>query len=188
MCAGNPDKERAKIDQQKKEFAESSKANQFRNREAGWQIGQNRNVIGLSRDKSDIYARSRDIIGKGRQLQQQSFKEYAMLKGGAAAEGGRSTRAGRNDYLALLAKTSQIESKIGNTLGREYASATQGINRQYMAKVAANRSKLGLRPEFGPAVMYQPQSPWQKLQPVIGAVSTVASLGTSFGGPTFWSG
>jgi len=34
--------------------------------------------------------------------------------------------------------------------------------------------------------MYQPQSPWQKLQPVIGAVSTVAGMGGQ-GGFGWWN-
>jgi len=75
-------------------------------------MGQNRNVIGLSRDRSDVYSKKLDIIGKGRQLQQESEKEYAVLGSTVrAAEGGTSTTAGRNDYLKLLAKTAQIENK-----------------------------------------------------------------------------
>ena len=101
------------------------------------------------------------------------------MKGGSlAAQGGRSATAGRNSYLALLSKTAEIESKIGNTLGREYASANQGLDRQYMNKVALNRQKLGLPSEYGPAVFEQQQSLWQKTAPIRDMASFVMT-GTS---------
>ena len=64
----------------------------------------------------------------------------------------------------------------------------QGIDRKYLNQVAKNREKLGLPGMYGPAVFERQQSPWERIQPVVSAVSTVASLGTSFGGPKFWTG
>ena len=102
-------------------------------------MGQNRNVIGLSRDRSDIYTKKLNIIGKGRQIDLEAQKEYYVSDSTVrAAEGNVSTTAGRNDYLKLLAKTAQIENKIDNVLGPESATAMQGIDKKYQNKVAMN--------------------------------------------------
>tara|TARA_R100000152_G_C6706509_1_gene134985 strand:+ start:37 stop:594 length:558 start_codon:yes stop_codon:yes gene_type:complete len=175
----NPHKHTAKLEKHKRDYQFASNENKFRNKEASWKMGQNRNVIGLSRGRSDVQTKALDIVGKGRKILETATKEYAMKGGSLAGQGGRSATAGRNSYLALLSKTAEIESKIGNTLGRDYASANQGLDRQYMNKVALNRQKLGLPSEYGPAVFEQQQSPWEKIQPVIGAVSTISSIGTN---------
>lgn len=167
MCARNPDKDRAKIEKANKDYAFRSKGNQFHNKETSYVRGKRRNVIGFSRGRSDIQTKALSIIGKGRQLKEDAVRSYTKDASLAkAAEGGRSTRAGKNKYLELLAKQSRIESKISNTLGRDQSSAIQGITRQYQNKEATNRSKLGLPPEYGPRVMYRKQSLWEKLQPV----------------------
>ena len=176
MCT-NPHAAAAKIEKEKRDYIYRSNALKFHNKEASWQMAHDRNVIGFSRAKSDIYSRSLDIIGQGRKLGQEAEREY-YVQGSVAksAEGGRSRTAGRNDYLALLAKQSQIESKIGRTLGRGAASASQGILRQYQNKVASNRQKLGLPPEYGPTVFEQQQSPWQRIQPVVQFAQTAMSF------------
>ena len=170
MCT-NPHKHTAKLEKHKKDYKSASDDNKFRNKEASWKIGHNRNVIGLSRGRSDVQTKALDIVGKGRKVLETATKEYAMKGGSLGAQGGRSATAGRNSYLALLSKTAEIESKIGNTLGREYASANQGLDRQYMNKVAMNRQKLGLPAEYGPAVFEQQQSLWQKTAPIREAVN-----------------
>jgi hypothetical protein len=178
----NPHEKTAKLEKHKRDYKHASDENKFRNKESSWKIGHNRNVIGLSRGRSDVQTKALDIVGKGRKILETATKEYAMKGGSLAAQGGRSATAGRNSYLALLSKTAEIESKIGNTLGREYASANQGLDRQYMNKVALNRQKLGLPAEYGPAVFEQQQSPWERIQPVVQAAQTVASF-TTFGAP-----
>jgi len=173
----NPHKHTAKIEKHKRDYRFRAEENKFRGKEASWKIGQNRNVIGLSRDRSDVYSKKLDIIGKGRQLQQESEKEYAVLGSTVrAAEGGTSTTAGRNDYLKLLAKTEQIENKIDNVLGKQSASAMQGIDRKYQNQVVKNRQKLGLPGQYGPAVFERQQSMWERIQPVVSAVSSVTGI------------
>ena len=174
----NPHKHTAKLEKHKRDYQFASNENKFRNKEASWKMGQNRNVIGLSRGRSDVQTKALDIVGKGRKILETATKEYAMKGGSLAAQGGRSATAGRNSYLALLSKTAEIESKIGNTLGREYASANQGLDRQYMNKVALNRQKLGLPPEYGPAVFEQQQSLWQKTAPIRDMASFAVSMAT----------
>ena len=184
----NPHKHTAKLEKHKRDYRFRAEENKFRGKEASWKMGQNRNVIGLSRDRSDIYTKKLDIIGKGRQIYLEAQKDYYVSESTVrAAEGGTSTTAGRNDYLKLLAKTRKIQDKIDNVLGPESATAMQGIDRKYQNKVAMNRQKLGLPGQYGPAVFERQQSPWERIQPVLSAVSTVASIGTGFGGEKFWT-
>ena len=178
----NPHEHTAKLEKHKKDYAFTGEELKFRGKEASWKIFHNKNVIGLTRDRSDVYTKKLDIIGKGRQLDLEAQKQYYVADSTVkAAEGGTSTTAGRNDYLKLLANTRRIENKIDNVLGPESASATQGIDRKYQNKVAMNRQKLGLPGQYGPAVFERQQSPWERIQPVVQAVSTVASFGQSVG-------
>ena len=178
MCT-NPHKHTAKIEKHKRDYRFRAEENKFRGKEASWKMGQNRNVIGLSRDRSDIYSKKLDIIGKGRQLDLEAQKQYYVADSTVrAAEGGTSTTAGRNDYLKLLANTRRIENKIDNVLGPESASATQGIDRKYQNKVAMNRQKLGLPGQYGPAVFEKQQSPWERIQPVVQFAQTAMSFAT----------
>jgi len=175
VCS-NPHAGAAKIEKQKKDYAFRSNTLKYRNKEASWKMTDNRNTIGLSRGRSDIYSKKLDIIGKSRQLTKNAVTDYAV-KGSVASQGGRSRKAGRNDYLALLRKTSEIENKIGHTLGRESASAIKGINRKYLNKVSANRQKLGLPPEYGAPVFEQQASLWERTAPIREAVSFAMSFG-----------
>ena len=178
MCS-NPHAQDAEIEKAKKDQLHQSRGNKFHNKEASWKRNQNRNVIGLSRAKSDIHKRKLDIIGKGRQLQLEARKQYFIADSTVkVAEGGRSRTAGRNDYLKLLDKTAQIENKIGNTLGRDSASAIQGVNRTYMNKVASNREALGLPPQYGPPVMMRGQSTWEKIQPAVQLATLAMGVAT----------
>ena len=178
MCS-NPHAADAEIEKAKRDYAYQANANKFHNKEASWKRNQNRNVIGLSRAKSDIHKRKLDIVGKGRQIQLAASKQYYVADSTVkSAEGGRSRTAGRNDYLKLLDKTAMIENKIGNTLGKDSASATQGVNRTYLNKVAANRESLGLPPQYGPPVMMKGQSTWEKIQPAIQIASLAMGVAT----------
>ena len=185
----NTHKHTAKLEKHKRDYRFRAEQNKFRGKEASWKMGQNRNVIGLSRDRSDIYTKKLDIIGKGRQIDLEAQKNYYVSDSTVrAAEGGTSTTAGRNDYLKLLAKTAQIENKIDNVLGRESATAMQGIDRKYLSAVAKNRQKLGLPGAYGPAVFERQQSPWEKIQPVLSAISfatgTFSAMNPTPAGPT----
>ena len=168
----NPHEHTAALEKHKRDYRFRAEENKFRGKEASWKMGQNRNVIGLTRDRSDIYTKKLDIVGKGRQLDLEAQKNYYVSDSTVrAAEGNVSTTAGRNDYLKLLAKTAQIENKIDNVLGPESATAMQGIDKKYQNKVAMNRQKLGLPGQYGPAVFERQQSPWERIQPVLQAVS-----------------
>ena len=175
VCTRNKDKDRARIEKANKDYAYASKGNKFHNRGTSYLRGKSRNVIGFSRAKSDIQSKAKKIQGKGRQLKEEAVRAYA-IKSSVATEGGRSRTAGRNDYLALLAKQARIESKISSTLGEGQASAMQGITRQYQNKEASNREKLGLPPEYGPRVTYRKRGLFDMIAPL----SSIASIATPF--------
>ena len=168
MCTHNPYKHQAKIDKQKKDFAYKSNALKFFNKETSWVRANQRAATGLSRTQSDLYTKALDIQARGRQMSQEAAAEYGQKQFAGFAGGGSASRtAGRNAYLALLAKQSQIESKINSTFGREMAHAQTGAVRQYQSKIAKNRQSLGLPPEYGAPVMYRRQSLWEQAQPIV---------------------
>ena len=114
MCT-NPHAAAAKIEKEKRDYTYRSNALKFHNREASWQMANNRNVIGFSRAKSDIYSRSLDIIGQGRKLGQEAEREYYVQESVAkAAEGGRSRTAGRASMLGLLRSQGTLENSVRN--------------------------------------------------------------------------
>ncbi len=179
MCTHNPYKHQAKIEKEKKDFAYRSNALKFFNKETSWVRGDQRAATGLSRTQSDLYTRALAIQAQGRQLSQQAVAEYGQKQFAGFAGGGSASRtAGRNTYLALLAKQSQIESKINSTFGREMAHAQTGAVRQYQNKIAKNRQALGLPPEYGAPVMYRRQSLWEQAQPIVDFASTAMSFAT----------
>ena len=188
MCTHNPYKHQAKIDKQKKDFAYRSNALKFFNKETSWVRANQRAATGLSRTQSDLYTKALDIQARGRQMSQEAVAEYGQKQFAGFAGGGSASRtAGRNTFLMYLAKKSQIDSKINSTFGRDMAHAQTGVIRQYQNKIATNRQALGLPPEYGAPVQYIGQSLWDKAKPVLDAASTVASIGTGFGGSGFWS-
>ena len=179
MCLKNPYEDEAAIEKTRRDYVFYSKSNEYNNKETSWKRGDNRNIIGLSRGRSDVFSRKLDIIGKGRELHAQAVKEYHMKDSIAkAAEGGRSATAGRRDYIALLDKSRIIQNKIGNTLGKDAAAAEQGLIRQFRNKQAVNREALGLPPVYGPPVMERQASLWEQTAPIREAAEFAISMAT----------
>ena len=172
MCTSNPYKQQANIEKQKKDYAYASEALKYWNKETSWVRANQRAATGLSRTQSDLYTRALAIQAQGRQISQEAVTAYGQKQFAGHAGGEAASRtAGRNTFLALLAKQSQIESKINSTFGRDMAYAQTGAVRQYQNKIAKNRQSLGLPPEYGAPVMYRKQSLWEKAQPVISAAT-----------------
>ena len=166
MCA-DPNKEQAKLEKHKRDYAFRSAELKHLNSYTSYIRGQAAAATGLSRTKSDLYTRALQVQSQGRLLAQQAEAAYRQKQFAGFAGGGSASRtAGRGDFLALLAKQSQIESKISNTFGRDMSTALQGVGRQYENKLAMNRERLGLPPTYGPAVGYLKQSLWQRTAPV----------------------
>ena len=187
MCTSNPNKQLAEIEKAKRDYAYNSAALKYWNKETSWVRADQRAAMGLSRTQADLYTRALAIQAKGRMMAQQDAAEYGQKQFAGFAGGGSASRtAGRNTFLMYLAKKSQIDSKINSTFGRDMAHAQTGVIRQYQNKIATNRQALGLPPEYGAPVQYIGQSLWDKAKPVLDAASTVASIGTGFGGEGFW--
>ena len=56
--------------------------------------------------------------------------------------------------------------------------------RKYQTVLAKNRQTLGIRPEYGAPVLMPPSD---RLSGALSIASSVASIGTGFGGPSFWT-
>ena len=138
-----------------KNYQFKSNALKYWNKETSYVRGRQTAATGYSRTKSDIYEQALNIQGQGRKLQEQATTEYGQKR--FVDEGGSDRRAGRNQYIALLNKQSDIESKINNTFGRTAAKAKVGATRQYQNYISRNREKLGLPPEYGAPVMMPPK-------------------------------
>ena len=164
MCAPDPNagaRMQAKIRHQEKAAKYGSDSLKYWNRETSYVRGKHRNVIGLSRTKSDAMSKALFTLGKGRQQLEAYQREYHAKAGARAFKDssgtGYSKTADRSAYLALLKKQSDIEYTIDNTFGRKMDTVKQGIKRQYLSQEAANRQALGVRPEYGAPVMMPPK-------------------------------
>jgi len=153
----------------------ASESLKFWNREVTLERTQQQNVIGLSRDQSDAYAQAIATVGKGRKTVEDAAKAYFATA--SVNEGGRSRRFGKQKYLALLQKNSEVEGVIQNVLGRNMAYSQEGAKRKFGAAQAQAREQLGIRPEYGAPVMMPPSN---RLGGALQIVSSVASIGASF--------
>ena len=150
----------------------------FFNKETQLERTQNRNVIGLSRDRSDAYASALAAQGKGRLQLENAARKYFRSKG-TVNEGGRSRKFGRANYQGLLAAQSEVESVIDNILGRNLAYSEQGAIRKFQAAQARGREALGIPAAYGAPVMMPPKD---TLGGFLQVASSVASIYSSFGG------
>ena len=150
----------------------------FFNKETQLERAQNRNVIGLSRDRSDAYASALAAQGKGRLQLENAARRYFRSKG-TVDEGGRSRTFGRANYQGLLAAQSEVESVIDNVLGRNLAYAAEGAKRKFQVQEAAGREALGLPASYGAPVMMPPTN---RLGGALQIASSVASIYSGFGG------
>ena len=153
----------------------------FYNKETAFARAQTRNVIGLSRARSDAYAKAIAAQGKGRKQLENASRRYFRSKG-TVNEGGRSRTFGRANYQGLLAAQSEVEGVLDNVLGRNLAYAETGAVRQFRQQNAAARESLGLPATYGPPVMMPPTN---RLGGALQIASQVASIYSGFGGKGF---
>ena len=150
----------------------------FFNKETQLERAQNRNVIGLSRDNSDAYAKALAAQGKGRKQLENAARRYFRSKG-TVNEGGRSRRFGVANYQGLLAAQSEVEGVLDNVLGRNMAYAREGARRKFQVKNARAREALGIPASYGAPVML---SPTNRLGGALQIASQVASIASGFSG------
>lgn len=123
----------------------------FWNKETSFQTQEDKNVIGYSRDLSDIQVALETQQGKTFLASQNLARKFAKEQ--FVDEGGRSRTAGRNKYLALLNEQGKVDSQLSKMVGRGQAIAEIGAQRKYDAAVAKNRQSLGPPPAFGAPTM-----------------------------------
>tara|TARA_B100000614_G_scaffold242548_1_gene244609 strand:+ start:21 stop:725 length:705 start_codon:yes stop_codon:yes gene_type:complete len=154
----------------------------FYNKETAFARAQTRNVIGLSRARSDAYAKAIAAQGKGRKQLENASRRYFRSKG-TVNEGGRSRTFGRANYQGLLAAQSEVESVLDNVLGRNLAYAETGAVRQFRQKNAAARESLGLPATYGAPIMMPPTN---RLGGALQIAGQVASIYSGFGGASIF--
>ena len=155
----------------------------FYNKETAFARAQTRNVIGLSRARSDAYAKAIAAQGKGRKQLENASRAYFRSKG-TVNEGGRSRTFGRANYQGLLAAQSEVEGVLDNVLGRNLAYAETGARRQFRQQNALARESLGLPATYGAPIMMPPTN---RLGGALQIASTVASIYSGFGGASIFS-
>ena len=146
----------------------------FYNKETAFARAQTRNVMGLSRARSDAYAKAIAAQGKGRKQLENASRAYFRSKG-TVNEGGRSRTFGRANYQGLLAAQSEVEGVLDNVLGRNLAYAETGAVRQFRQQNAAARESLGLPATYGAPVMMPPTN---RLGGALQIATQIASIAT----------
>ena len=148
----------------------------FFNKEVSYERTLDRNTIGYTRDISDAYVQALYTQGKGRKQVENVVRNYFASK--KVNEGGRSTRFGVKDYKELLNKRAEVDSIVDNLYGRNMAYAQELGRRRFMSANAQGREQLGIPAAYGAPVML---SPTNRLGGALSILSSVASIGTSFG-------
>tara|TARA_Y100001963_G_C6589058_1_gene357123 strand:+ start:103 stop:648 length:546 start_codon:yes stop_codon:yes gene_type:complete len=120
----------------------------YRGSEVSYELGEDANVMGFSRDSGDTYYNVLSVLGKGREAKAKSAVDYAIKQ--YVDEGGGSKSAGRNTLIAMLNQNKDIENTVLGVLGPGQAINNQKNIRKYQASKAKNRSKLKTMPQFGP--------------------------------------
>ena len=143
-------------------------------------------TIGFSRSISDDYTRARYAQGQAFKALEQGYADYfrGNKETAKALEAGRSRTAGRKNLVKLLQARGKLEAGIENEFGANMQRRFVARTRQYQGAMAQARQTLGVKPEYGAPVMMPPSD---RLSGALSIASQVASLGTSFGGSTFWT-
>jgi len=175
----------AKIEKMKKDTQYHSASLKYWNREASVKQRQGGLTKGLSRTRSDAYSKALWTLGKGRLAQESVQKQKAKLSRYDQKTGvSRSNRYMSAKYKAILDKQRAIESTIDNTFGRNADITHQAIQRNHMANVAANRQRLGTRPQYGAPVMMPPVDragqTWANIQMALQIAGTAAGAVAAF--------
>ena len=183
MCARDPNdaaRARAKELDRQKHHTFANKKVGFFNKETTWD--KNRKFItgmGLSRDYSDIASSIEVARGKGFASKEILAKKFYGSK--SVNEGGRSRNYKKSALTAYLVGQSQIDSQLAKMYGIGQATALQGVKRQTAARLAKNRSRLGLPNTFGPATAMPPKGDTTMANLGIGL--TLASIAFPFMAP-----
>ena len=162
-----------------------SESLKFFNIEAQAVKNSNLAATGFCRSIYDDYQRARYAQGQAFKALEQGYSSYFANKETAKAlEGGRSRRAGKKNLVSLLRAQGKLEAGIENEFGANMQRRFTAQRRKYQTVLAKNRQTLGIRPEYGAPVLMPPSD---RLSGALSIASSVASIGTGFGGPSFWT-
>lgn len=159
MCADRNAAARAAAKQKKleKDSIFNQKKLQFFNKETSFARAKNRNIIGYSRDTSDLNMRALYTAGKGRKAKETAATRFFQSKArGLSKQAGRSRTAGRNTYLKYLQTVGRVDSVMNATFGRNMAMGQQASLRRYQNRNAKAREALGIPASYGAPVLMPP--------------------------------
>lgn len=181
MCAPDPNagiRRQAKQRHLEKAVNYNSAALKYWNRETTYVRGKQAAATGFSRAQSDTYSKAVHAWGEGNRRRQDIARAYMQKQVVADEDGvGRSRSFGRTQKLSeLLSKQSRVDELMKNTFGRNMDIAFQGHKRTYEGNLAKNRSRLGVKPEYGAPVMMPPKD---KAGQFLANLQTGLSIGTS---------
>ena len=186
MCAPDPNAGARRAAEQRqiaKHAKFGSESIKYWNKETTYKRGKEAIAMGYSRGRSDAYVKALEIAATGRAQKEATVKGWTAKR--FADEGGRSSRAGRNNLLELLAMTAEIDKASSNAFGRNMDIAHQGLMRDYVSKQSKNKSRLGAPPEWGAPVMMPPKDKagqfLNTLQAGLSIASSVMTLGSGIG-------
>lgn len=151
MCLRDKNKalrRQALAEDTKRKFDFGNEQLAYRGSEVSYELGEDANVMGFSRDSGDTYYNVLSVLGKGREAKAGVEVDYAIKQ--YVDEGGGSKSAGRNTLIAMLNQNKDIENTVLGVLGPGQAINNQKNIRKYQASKAKNRSKLKTMPQFGP--------------------------------------
>ena len=180
MCvdANRGERAKAKIEAEKQRVLHAQEGLKFHNRETSFARAKNANVIGYTKDTSDIRSQALATIGKGRKQVEDAARAYISTQ--AVNEGGRSRTFGRKKFQAFLAKQAEVDSIVDNVLGRNQAYALEGAQRKLGQQNARAREALGVPASTPPPVMMPPSDTFggflQIANLAIGAVSAFSDI------------
>ena len=184
MCAPDPNagaRRAAEARQQAKIAKHGSESIKYWNRETTYKRGRESIAMGLSRGRSDAYAKALDIAHRGRKNVEAATAGFATKR--YVDEGGGARRAGMNTLKALLAQTAEVEKATDDAFGRNMDVTHQALLREYSQRQQKNTSRLGSRPEWGAPVMMPPKDKAGQflatLQTGLSIAGSVMSLGTT---------
>ena len=141
-------RDKAYADDAQRKFKHGNEVAAYRGSEVSYEIGEDLNVMGFSRDTGDTYYNALKVLGEGREAKAKSAVDYAIKQ--YVDEGGGSRSAGRNTLLTMLNKNAEIENTVRGALGVGQARENVKNLRKYQIQTAKNRSKLKTMPQFGP--------------------------------------
>ena len=180
---------KAKVDLFKKDASHQANVLKSKNIHVKAKVREGEIGMGHSRAKSDVYQNTLAAIGTGMQASEMAFQEFAKgQKISDEAGVQRDTKWATNQYKALLAKQSSIESAIDSTMGRNFDAYSLKAERKFKHIESKNKALYATRAIYGAPVFMPPKDKAGQMMANINLALSIASAATGLGGMKTASG